>query len=381
MSEDLVRVLVVEDELDDFVMAKTLVERMGLDAIRVDWRPGYSEALEALSSEEYNVCLLDFFLEQGSGLDLLREYRAAGGTTPVIMLTGKGSREVDHAALEAGADGYVVKGDTDPVHLGRTIRYAAARSRGHDALRARLRGLEALVEEAPVGHFRVGRDGRLLHHNPALGRLLGDADPHRIERHYVPTLFVHPDHRERFVEELRRKGRVERFESRLLREDGGEIRVRTTARLRKDGPEGAWTVGGWVEPWGVGDASASAPGGPHGETHFDRLLHLSPQAVALVGSDGRIRKANAALGRYTGSETEALEGRMLTDLAVDADRETFVRTVTRLARGEAVTDRGELRIARRTGDPLPVRYVGAAVGDPRSTGRDVLLLMARSPAT
>lgn len=100
------KVLLVEDDHD---LSDTL--RDWLECIDYSVETAYSgpEALEKMGSARYDVVVLDWQLPDMLGVDVLKEYRAAGGKDKVLMLTGNresGSRE---AGLSAGADDYLPK--------------------------------------------------------------------------------------------------------------------------------------------------------------------------------------------------------------------------------------------------------------------------------
>lgn len=71
------------------------------------------DAMEILKNQSYEVVILDWDLPGKSGISILREYRSAGGGTPVIMLTGKSEIEQKEQGLDSGADDYLTK----PFHL------------------------------------------------------------------------------------------------------------------------------------------------------------------------------------------------------------------------------------------------------------------------
>ena len=66
-------------------------------------------ARETLAEEHFNLLILDINLPDGSGLDLLRQVRSEGDTTPVILLTANDLELDEVTALEAGADDYITK--------------------------------------------------------------------------------------------------------------------------------------------------------------------------------------------------------------------------------------------------------------------------------
>ncbi len=80
-----------------------------------------------LSQKEYDLLILDWMLPQVSGLELCRQYRQAGKTAPVLMLTAKDTTPDKVAGLDAGADDYLVK-PTDVIELLARVRALGRRS-------------------------------------------------------------------------------------------------------------------------------------------------------------------------------------------------------------------------------------------------------------
>ena len=80
----------------------------------------------------YDLVLLDWGLPDTTGLELLKLYRANGGTTPIIFMTGHGEITEKEKGFDGGADDYVTK----PVDF----RELAAR------IRALLRRKQAFVD-------------------------------------------------------------------------------------------------------------------------------------------------------------------------------------------------------------------------------------------
>lgn len=72
-------------------------------------RTSLSSAREALEEDRFDLLILDVNLPDGSGLDLLRQVRAEGDVTPVILLTANDLELDEVTGLEAGADDYVTK--------------------------------------------------------------------------------------------------------------------------------------------------------------------------------------------------------------------------------------------------------------------------------
>jgi len=129
MHDPVVRVLLVEDDEDDYVLTRDLLAEGFVGRVTVEWASTRSAGLELLTEALFDVALLDFNLGRETGLDLLREARARGCRTPVIMLTGQDDRTTDLNAMHAGAADYLVKGRVTSDMLERAIRYARERHR------------------------------------------------------------------------------------------------------------------------------------------------------------------------------------------------------------------------------------------------------------
>lgn len=93
---------------DDPMLGQTITEGLS-PHFRVDWQRTLADARLALAAAQYDVLLLDLSLPDGSGLDLLRELRAAGNPIAVIILTSSAAPAQRVEGLRLGADDYVGK--------------------------------------------------------------------------------------------------------------------------------------------------------------------------------------------------------------------------------------------------------------------------------
>ena len=123
-----VRVLLIEDDEDDFVFTRDLLKKVHGTPFQLDWKPSYEEGLASIERAEHAVCLVDFQLGARTGLDLIREAVRKRVKTPFILLTGKGDREVDFESMRLGASDYLEKSRLTSDGLERAIRYALDRS-------------------------------------------------------------------------------------------------------------------------------------------------------------------------------------------------------------------------------------------------------------
>jgi two-component system, OmpR family, response regulator QseB len=85
---------------------RTGLRRQGL---AVDWVEDGLAAKSALSTESFDLLLLDLGLPKMDGLQVLKWLRSTGSTMPVLILTARDSVDDRIKGLDAGADDYIVK--------------------------------------------------------------------------------------------------------------------------------------------------------------------------------------------------------------------------------------------------------------------------------
>ncbi|MEZ0449463.1 PP2C family protein-serine/threonine phosphatase [Cellulomonas sp. ICMP 17802] len=169
-----IRLLLVEDDEGDAVLVREHLDDAGLD-VDLSWVRTLDEAIDRLDAD---LVLLDLGLPDAMGIAALERLLAAGAPA-VVVLTGLAGTDVGLAAVAAGAQDYLVKGEVDGELLGRSVRYAIQRRRLEDTDRALYRSLIRAEEvnrlerallptpsvldqhlEVRVG-YRAGRDGVL----------------------------------------------------------------------------------------------------------------------------------------------------------------------------------------------------------------------------
>ena len=126
MSKRPIRILLVEDNEDDYILTQELLRDLGDFAFDLQWVTQFGSALDTMRLNRHDVYLLDYHLGGQTGLDLLRAATEQGCKGPIILVTGLGDHEVDVEAMQAGAVDYLVKDQIDGPTLERSIRYAIA---------------------------------------------------------------------------------------------------------------------------------------------------------------------------------------------------------------------------------------------------------------
>ena len=100
------RILYAEDErdLNDLVTRRLVAEGYGVDSC-LDGL----QAWDYLQAADYDAAILDIMMPHLDGLSVLKKLRAAGKTTPVLLLTARDAIADRVAGLDSGANDYLVK--------------------------------------------------------------------------------------------------------------------------------------------------------------------------------------------------------------------------------------------------------------------------------
>ena len=181
MDKGQLRVLLIEDDPDDYLLTTELLAEIPGSKIAFDWATDFDAGLAALSRCDHDACLLDYRLGKKDGLELLRKALSLGCKAPVILLTGEGDRDLALKALEAGAADYLVKGEIDAVALERSIRYALQQNQNAADLQEKVAERTAELVAANAALQESAKQIRALFEDAEAARLAAEAAKSRAE--------------------------------------------------------------------------------------------------------------------------------------------------------------------------------------------------------
>ncbi|MEO1806112.1 MAG: ATP-binding protein [Bacteroidota bacterium] len=141
-----IAILLIDDDEDDYLITRDLVEDINHQNYTLDWVSGYEQAKEWLKRDMHQVYLVDYRLGRQTGLDLLFYAQQHGVETPIILLTGQGDFEVDQLAMTSGASDYLIKKDLTADRLERAIRYSIQQASNLKKIRHLNQDLEKRVD-------------------------------------------------------------------------------------------------------------------------------------------------------------------------------------------------------------------------------------------
>ncbi len=230
-----ITVLVVEDNVGDVDLIIEQLQNLPAELFDCERVDRLEAALSRLSRTGVDVVLLDLGLPDSSGLETFHRMRQGAPDQPILVISGTDDVGIAVAAVQAGAQDYLVKGSMGGALLTRAIRYAIARKRADAALAASETHYRTILEHVADAVFVKDASGRLLDVNPAACELTGYSRDESLARSILDTCL--PEDREAIGLSLHsaRQEKLQPFERQLVRKDGSVILVEGTPILLPDG--------------------------------------------------------------------------------------------------------------------------------------------------
>lgn len=205
-NQNKVRIAIIEDDEDDFLIIKDYISDIEGKSFIVDWFQDYQAAIDAIKNKEYHLYFVDYFLGHKTGLDLLDAAAELNCDRPIVLLTGLGNKAIDIKAMERGATDYLVKTDLSTEKLERCIRYSLERSNFLKELKNREAKYRNLFENSKDAVFITDNDLNFSEVNEAAVQLLGYSESELVGRNLRD-----------FIAEHRLNGKLKKLS------DGGDI--------------------------------------------------------------------------------------------------------------------------------------------------------------
>lgn len=150
-----VRALLIEDDPYIARLIRQMLDKVrdiSFDLVHAD---SLSSGLEHLEDGQFVIILLDLGLPDSSGIKTLNTVYARASGIPIIVFTGQDDETLGVNAVNAGAEDYLVKGQTDSKALVRAIRYAVGRHQAKEALKDTAANLKRTVEDLKKANKKI----------------------------------------------------------------------------------------------------------------------------------------------------------------------------------------------------------------------------------
>lgn len=147
------RILLVDDDVEFSKVTKFRLTHSFSPHFEVYTTTSLKSAIEILSLQNFDLILQDLILPDAAGIASITKMLAAGKQTPIVVMTGLDNDQLAIDAVRAGAEDFIVKGETQPKVLIRIIQHAIDRSKIKKKLRVvtgKLREVNAQLEKYAV---------------------------------------------------------------------------------------------------------------------------------------------------------------------------------------------------------------------------------------
>lgn len=143
------RILVVEDNLQDYLIFREVINQIRGFFTELEHAETLSDALVKLENEEFDIVFLDLFLNDSFGKDTFSTVRTKT-IAPIVILSGLSDRKLTLEIVQEGAQDYLVKGEFDPMLLEKTIVYSIERRKYQVSMEASERRYRAIFESVGI---------------------------------------------------------------------------------------------------------------------------------------------------------------------------------------------------------------------------------------
>ncbi len=172
MSNKPISVLLIEDNPGDARLIREQLRDATESTFALNVASNLEDGVRALAQQPYDILLLDLSLPDSFGLDTLKTVRTINQDTPIVVLTGFDDQMLGVQALQMGAQDYLLKNDSHPKLLSRTIRYAIERYNIEAVLRQSQEEYRSLINDVfdttTVGVLILDREFKVVWVNSAI---------------------------------------------------------------------------------------------------------------------------------------------------------------------------------------------------------------------
>lgn len=296
MFENKIRILLVDDDKDEYYILRALLDRIEDMVYELDWLYDYDKALNLMVSNEYDIYLLDYRLGIYNGIELMKDALNNGCDSPVIILTGQGERKIDIAAMRAGASDYMLKDEMQSHFLERSIRYAIERKKAQVALLESENRYRDLLENATDMILNIDINGSFLYVNNRWRNTLNYSEEEL--RGMTIRDVIYPGYKEQFdkaFEKLISGVKIDLLETAFVSKKGNKIDAQGNLNCKLDNNDRIISLRAIFR-----NVSARKKA----ERERDRIFELSRDLIAVLDYDVRFLDLNPSWSRVLGYNIE-----------------------------------------------------------------------------
>lgn len=228
-----VKVLIIEDDEDDFVILKHFLTKIKTEDYEVFWCNDFDEAEDEILKNQHDIYLIDHFLGKGEGIEIIEKIRERNILKPLILLTGAGNYNVDEKAMEKGASDFIVKKEIRSDTLERSLRYAVERYNQQLYIRGQEKKYRSLFELSMEPILILNKGFEVLEFNAAFHDIFKhqESERHHLTELTFEELFKYSFDFEAIKQKLEKDGYIQGFKTTMLNGEKDMIVILSIAHL------------------------------------------------------------------------------------------------------------------------------------------------------
>lgn len=238
-----IRILIIEDDEDDFFITSHYIKGIpDSKNWKIEWCYCYEDAITHICDKNFDLYFVDYFLGSKTGLDLLKEKTLKNCHEPIILLTGKGNKEIDLEAMISGATDYLIKSELNTEKLERTIRYALEKAQTLRELRINEEKYRNIFEQSKDAIFILDAELKFTSVNNTTIQLL-EYTMEELVHLSVTDLMANELQALELIETFRTRGEISDVEIELVCKSGKEKICLFSASSITDSSENSFIQG------------------------------------------------------------------------------------------------------------------------------------------
>jgi PAS domain S-box-containing protein len=243
LKGNLIRIVIIDDDEDDYFIIAEYIKAIG-GKFQIDWCNNYQDAIARIRTKAYNIYFVDYRLGSNTGLELLQEAARMDCDAPIVILTGKGNKAIDIAAMQSGATDYLVKSELNTEKLERCMRYSLDRAAALRELKERENKYRNLFESSKDAVFIADANLNLVEVNHAASLLFGFERDEFIKRNLYDFI-KGKGQKQEIIEWLRTGNNITDFEIEIENRNEETKSCLFSVSFQKN-VEGKWLVHGII---------------------------------------------------------------------------------------------------------------------------------------
>ncbi len=334
MKEEIVKILLIEDNQDDSDLIQRRLGKSVNVLFDVTRAKTLEEGMAQLASDTPDLILSDLGLPDSHGLDTVTKILCEAPQIPLVVLSGFDDEATAIKAVQAGAQDYLVKGQTEGTQIERSLTYAVERARLQRELEQYTQeitcvqnNLLKILDNNADAIIVVNAEKQVLFANPAAEVMLGSKKQDLLKKPFRFPL---------------KKGKTSEI---II----GHGREKTVAEMSVVGVDWEGKPAFLASLRDVTERKQAEEALRESEEKFSKAFRRSPEAIAISGiDDGKFFEVNDSFLRQTGYTPEEAIGKSSSDLNIWSDPEQRAAMVKTL-KEKGVVSNEEYNFHTKTG--------------------------------